>query len=171
MKKKNHIITTHSFLSLNTNPVPMILTSWNPHRYNPLLFSAGGTCDLLLTNRLRQKWQAITSMLMLHKIVIVMPLFQENAPVLALRKQAVRLERRRWQGTEGSFWPIASVQQHTRNRMLPVTGGFGRRLFCSCTSDENTALVSSLVAALGVPKAKDAGILCSLYKPPETVHQ
>lgn len=171
MKKNNHILTPHSFLSLSTNLVPVILTSRNPHLYNPLPFSVGGTCDLLLTNSRWQKWQAITSMLMLHKIVIVMPLFQENAPVLALRKQAVRLERRRWQGTEGSFWPIASVQQHTRNCMLPVTGGFGRQPFCSYTSDENTALVSTLVAALWVPKAKDAGILCPLYKPSETVHQ
>lgn len=117
MKKKNHIITTHSFLSLNTNPVPMILTSWNPHRYNPLLFSAGGTCDLLLTNRLRQKWQAITSMLMLHKIVIVMPLFQENAPVLALRKQAVRLGKAQVAGNRGqllanSFSPTAHKKPH-----------------------------------------------------------
>lgn len=136
----------------------MILTSWNPHLYKPLPFGVGGTCDLLLTNRLWQKWQAIASMLMLHQIMIVMAPFQENTPVLALRKQASG-----WKGAGGrelraDFWPKASVQQHTGSCMLPVTGAFGRQPFCSRTSDEITALVSTLVATLWVPDAKDACI-------------
>lgn len=101
---------------------------------NSLLLSVSGTCDSLLTNRIQQKWQDITSMIALYKTVMSVCRF---SPLLALMKQVIMLRwptqngskslAKNYLGTEGGLWLTASkklrpsVHQADRNWILPTT--------------------------------------------------
>lgn len=86
-----------------------------------------GLTDLVLDNRLWQRWRAVTSVIELQKIVtstlrgdLLCCLFGLHD----LIKQAAGWERHMWQGNERNLWPTASeelrslVQQPVRNCML-----------------------------------------------------
>lgn len=124
---------------------------------SPLPLSVGRICDLLLVNRIQQRWQDVCEYVYvctwLRYMRLYYPAWEETSILLYLKKQATL-----WEGPEGKKLRTISSQQPARNwvsqsnspshiKLFQQAYAFRSWAFPSQTSDE--------AAALRGPKAED----------------
>lgn len=72
---------------------------WAMHLYNPLLFSSGRTCDLVLANRIWHRWWDVTPLIRLCYIRLHLSRLKRDILLLAL-------VRATWQGPPRGSWKL-----------------------------------------------------------------